>query len=137
MSAAFPCAQRPTRGDNLSVRIFGFEGAHEAFVLDSLTDGGIEAVDVENEEYVFFGDDGTVIEAAVRDGRVVLTPTGVQRGEELRERLRTYLSQPRVAMDRALADDPVALAPMLRERERATEWPRRWFARFMAPRKSR
>jgi hypothetical protein len=137
MTAAFPCAQRRARGENRSVRIFGFEGPHEVFVLESLTDGGIEAVDVENDEYVFFGDDGAVIGAAVRDGRVVLTPTGVQRGEELRERLRTYLSRPEVALDPTLADDPVALGEMLRERERAAEWPRRWFARLMAHRKAR
>jgi hypothetical protein len=120
------------------VRIFGFAGPYEVFVLDSLTAAGgqIEAIDVENEEYVFFADDGAVIDAAVRDGHVVLTPTGVQRGEELRKRLRAYLSHPRVAMDPALADDPVALGGMLRERERAGEWPR-WLARLRARRKPR
>jgi hypothetical protein len=119
------------------MRIFGFDGPYEVFVLDSLTDDAVEAIDVENEGYVFFGDDGTVIDAAGRGRRVVLTSTGVQRGEELRERLRTYLSQPEVAIDPALADDPVALGAVLRERERADRLPRRWFAWLTARRKSR
>lgn len=67
MSAAFPSVCAPTRGQNLFVRIFGFEGPYEVFVLDSLTAAAveIEAIDVENEEYVFFADDGTLIDAAV------------------------------------------------------------------------
>ncbi len=72
---------------------------------------------------MFFGDDGTVISPSVRDERVVLTPTDEKRPEELRERLRTFLVQPRVAMDPALADDPAALAYLLIEQERARRWP--------------
>jgi hypothetical protein len=94
-------------------------------------EGYFEAIDVENDEDVFFGDDGTVISPSVRDGRVVLTPTNQNGPEELRERLRIFLVQPRVTMDPALADDPAALADLLIEladllieQERARRWPR-------------
>ena len=118
------------RGDNLAVRIYGFEGPHELYVFDSVAaaEGDLEAIDVKNNEYVLYADDGTAISAAVRDGQVVLTPTGVRQRDQLRERLRTYLTQPSVALDPALADDPVALGGMLSERDRAREWPR-WVAR--------
>ncbi|MFI5898211.1 hypothetical protein ACIA5D_49840 [Actinoplanes sp. NPDC051513] len=87
-------------------------------------EGYFEAIDVEDDEYVFFGADGTVISPSVRDGRVVLTPTDEKRPGELRMRLRAYLEHPRVAMDPALADEPVALADLLMEKERASSWPR-------------
>lgn len=84
-----------------------------------------EAIDVADDEFVFFGDDGTVISASVTDdSRVVLTPTGERRPDELRQRLRSYLTQPRVGLDPALADDPAMLAELLIERQRAQRWPR-------------
>ena len=108
------------------MRIYAFEGPHEVYASESLAaaEGYFEAIDVENDEYVFFGDDGTVISPSVRDQRVVLTPTDEKRPEELRERLRTFLVQPRVAMDPALADDPASLADLLIEQEHARRWPR-------------
>ena len=85
-----------------------------------------EATDVVDDEFVFFGDDGTVINASVTDDlRVVLTPTGERRPDELRQRLRDYLGQPGVPWDRTLADDPAALAGLLIEQQRAQRWPRR------------
>lgn len=107
--------------------IYAFEGAYELYVKDTVADaeGYFEAIDIENDEYVFFADDGTVIAPSVRTGRVVLTPTAQVRAEELRDRLRTYLSHPRVAIDPALADDPVALGKMLLERKRASQRPHR------------
>ncbi len=101
--------------------IYTFEGPTELYVHPSLkaAEGYFEAIDVENDEYVFFGDDGTIIEPSVRDGQVVLAPTPEKRPQELRERLRTYLMQPSLAMDPTLADEPVALAVLLLERERA------------------
>ena len=108
------------------MRIYAFEGPHEVYASESLTaaEGYVEAIDVGNDEYVFFGDEGTVVSPSVRDDRVVLTPTDERRPEELRERLRTFLVQPRVAMDPAWADDPTALADLLIEQERARRWPR-------------
>jgi hypothetical protein len=58
-----------------------------------------EATAVAGDEFVFFGEDGTVITASVTaDQRVVLDP--------------------------ALAEDPVALAELLIEQQRARRWPR-------------
>jgi hypothetical protein len=103
------------------MKVYTFEGPHEMYVSESLAyaEGFFEAIDVENDEYVFFGADGTVIRPSVRAGRVVLTPMGERRLIELQNRLRTYLDQPRVALDPALADDPLELADLLIERERA------------------
>jgi hypothetical protein len=108
------------------MRIYAFEGPHEVHTSESVAaaEGYFEAIDVENDEYVFFGDDGTVINPSTHDERVVLTPTSEKRPAELRERLRTFLGQPRVAMDPTLADDPAALADLLIEQERARRWPR-------------
>lgn len=108
------------------MRVYAFEEPHEVYACESVAaaEDYFEAIAVGDEEYVFFGDDGTVIHGSVRDERVVLTPTAEKRPEELRERLRTYLGQPRMAMDLALADDPAALADLLIERQRAQRWPR-------------
>lgn len=108
------------------MKIYAFEGPHDVYASESLAaaEGYVEAIDVENDEYVFFGDDGTVISPSVRDEHVVLTPTDDKRPQELRQRLRTFLVQPRVAMDPALADDPAALADLLIEQERLRRWPR-------------
>ncbi|MCV2490289.1 hypothetical protein OF117_13030 [Geodermatophilus sp. YIM 151500] len=74
--------------------VFTFEGPTELYVHTSVAEaeGYFEAIDVENDEYVFFGDDGTVLRPYVRNGRVVLTPTGGKRPDELRRRLRTYVA---------------------------------------------
>jgi hypothetical protein len=108
------------------MRIYAFEGPLCVHAKESLAaaEGCFEAIDVENAEYVFFGDDGTVIGPSVQDERVVLTPSSEKRPEELRQRLRTFLVHPRVAMEPALADDPAALADLLIEAERGLRWPR-------------
>jgi hypothetical protein len=100
--------------------IFGFEGRFDLYVHESLTaaERFFEAIDVEHDEYVFFADDGTVIDADVRDGAVVLARSDESRPTELRDRLHTYLADPRVAMNPALADDPPALGRLLLERRR-------------------
>ena len=75
------------------VKVDAFEGSNEVYVCESLAhaEGYFEAIDVENDEYVFIGADGTVIRPSVRNGRVVLTPMGERRPLELRRRLRIYL----------------------------------------------
>jgi hypothetical protein len=100
--------------------IYAFEGPTELYVHRSASAAQryFEAIDVENDEYVFFGDDGTAIQPSVLNGRVVLTPTEENRVEELRQRLRAYLRQDSVAMDPERAEDTVALASLLLERER-------------------
>lgn len=97
------------------MKVFAFEGPDEVYAAESLAaaEGFFEATDVQNDEYVFLGDDGTVIQPTVQAGRVVLTPTEEKRPNELRARLRTFLVNPRVAMEPVLADDPQALAALL------------------------
>ncbi|WP_433727520.1 hypothetical protein ACQP2Y_12615 [Actinoplanes sp. CA-051413] len=108
------------------MKVYAFEGSNEVYVSESLAhaEAYFEAIDVENDEYVFFGADGTCISPSVRDGRVALTPMDERRPVELRGRLRTYLEHPQVAMDPALADDLPALADLLFEQEQTRRWPR-------------
>jgi len=108
------------------VRVFAFEEPQVVYACESVAAAEVyfEAIAVGDDEYEFFGDDGTVITGSVRNDRVVLTPTSEKRPEELRERLRTYLMHPQVAMDPALADDPAALADLLIELEQGRRWPR-------------
>jgi hypothetical protein len=107
------------------MRIFAFEGPDEVYATQSLDAAGgfFEAIDVENEEYVFFGDDGTVIMSELQGGRVVLIPKGDKRPGELRQRLRTVLAHPRMAMDPVLAEDPAMLADLLIARNQARRSP--------------
>ena len=111
--------------------VFTFEGPNNLYVHPSLaaSEGDFEAIDVENDEYVFFGQDGTVIQPSVDRGRVVLTATEEQGVDELRQRLRTYLSNCREELDVALADDTVSLAQLLLEEERAFQ-ESRWLPRL-------
>jgi hypothetical protein len=106
---------------NRQMAIYAFEGPNELYVHASFAaaEGYFEAIDIENGEYVFFGDDGTVVVASVRDSRVVLSPTEDRRIQELRDRLRVYLSQSSMTLDVAFADDSVGLAARLLARERA------------------
>jgi hypothetical protein len=93
--------------------VYAFEGPSVLYVHSSLTaaEDYFEAIDVENDEYVFFGQDGTVIQPSVQSGQVVLTPTDEQRVGELRQRLRTYLNY-NGELDPELADDTVSLAQL-------------------------
>jgi hypothetical protein len=70
------------------MKVYAFEGPHEVNVFGSmaLAEDYFEAIDVENDEYVFFGADGTLIKPSVRHGRVVLTPTAEKQPVELRGR---------------------------------------------------
>jgi hypothetical protein len=110
------------------MKVYAFEGPHEVYALESLAhaEDYFEAIDVENDEFVFIGVDGTVIQPSVRDGRVVLTPTAEKQPTELRARLRTYLLHSRVAVAMELADDPEALADVLMAPRRTNRlrWPR-------------
>ncbi len=107
--------------------VFVFEGGDLA-VFPSLEKaaGSVEAIDVENDEYDFFGDDGTLLRPEVQGLQVMLHVTDKQRPVELRERLREYLAHPRVALDATLADDPVAAAQVILQ----AGWGRRPFRWF-------
>jgi len=117
-----------------------FEGPSVLHVHPPLAaaEGHFEAIDVENDEHVFFGQDGTVLQPSVNRDRVVLTATREQRVDELRQRLRVHLSYSG-QVDPALADDPVSLARLLPDRERAfqeSRWPSR-LSRLLVRRRAR
>ncbi|MGY1702819.1 hypothetical protein [Geodermatophilus sp. SYSU D00766] len=110
--------------------VYTFEGPSVLYVHPSLAaaEGYFEAIDVENDEYIFFGQDGTVIQPSVEAGRVVLTASPQQRANELQQRLRTYLDHSG-RLDPRLADDTVSLAQLLLDQERAFR-ESRWLSRF-------
>ncbi|WP_433727924.1 hypothetical protein ACQP2Y_13655 [Actinoplanes sp. CA-051413] len=58
----------------MNLTVFGSSARAESY---------LEATDVENDEYVSFGADGTSITPSVRDGRVALTPTVEKQPVEL------------------------------------------------------
>ena len=89
----------------------------------------VEAIDVDNGEFDFYTDDGTVLKAETRDGEVLLRPAGERKREELCERLRLYLVHPRVSLDPSFADDPLVFAQSVFDER----WQRRsfqWFPRL-------
>lgn len=88
--------------------------------------GCVEAIDVENGEYDFFTEDGTVLVGDTNDQEVTLRPTDERRPDELHERLRRYLSHSKVGLDPNLADDPLAAAQAILD----AEWARRPFQWF-------
>jgi hypothetical protein len=106
--------------------VFIFEG-QDVDVRASLEAAArsVEAIDVDNGEYDFFADDGTLLEARTAGGVVTLRPTTERRPKELRERLRRYLEHPRVRLDIKLADDPIVFAQTVfddRWRRRSFQW---------------
>ncbi|NEM05176.1 hypothetical protein [Geodermatophilus normandii] len=120
--------------------VYTFEGPSVLYVHPSIAaaESSFEAIDVENDEYIFFGQDGTVIQPSVKAGRVVLTAIPEQRADELRQRLRTYLDHSG-RLDPKLADDTVSLAQLLLDQERAfreSRWPSR-FSRALTRRRTR
>jgi hypothetical protein len=52
------------------MKVYAFEGPYELYALESLAhaEGYFEAIDVENDEYVFFGVDGPLSDPRRRTG---------------------------------------------------------------------
>jgi hypothetical protein len=121
------------RVDENSIRaVFIFDGGDLA-VHDSLAAaaGWLEAIDVENRESDFYGDDGTVI-AASAEGQVVrLAPTNDRRPEELRARLDQFLTVIDSPAEIRSSSDVLTVGQYLIDRQWASQWPRRprWLAR--------
>jgi hypothetical protein len=86
----------------------------------------VETIDVDNGEYDFFTDDGTVLAGDTAGGRVTLRPTDDRDPDELRRRLHAHLTHPRVGMDGALAEDPLRAAQAILD----AEWQHRSFQWF-------
>jgi hypothetical protein len=83
----------------------------------------VEGIDVKNGEYAFIAVDGRAVVATV-SGKwdVTLRLTDETRAAELRHRLTEDL--PRVGLDPALANAPLAAAQALVDRRWAVRWPR-------------
>jgi hypothetical protein len=90
---------------------------------------------VDDDEYEFFLDDGTVLAAGVVDERVQLTPTQVDRFDHLLAALQDYAGRRGLAVDDDERDEPLAYVDVV-DRDRWLEmWPGwlRWMGRFVRP----
>ena len=104
--------------------IFIFDGGDLAVWPDIRSaEGWLEVYDLDTLK--FFAANGTILRAKAHGYAVRLEATSETDPEELRSKLRTFLSSPRVGIDPALADDPVRAAEIL-----SASTPRkRWFKR--------
>ncbi len=107
--------------------VFVFEG-DDLSVYPSVESAAscVEANGVDNGEFDFFAEDGVVLSGVTHNEQVTLQETNDRRLADLRDRLRRYLVDPQVGLDPALADNPVAAAQAILDRE----WERRpcrWF----------
>jgi hypothetical protein len=82
--------------------------------------------EVYDDTLMYLSDDGTVLHAAGKDYGVRLTVTTERRPDELRERLLSFLEDPSVGLDPALADDPLSAGQAIVDRE----WTARRFTWF-------
>jgi len=107
--------------------VFVFEG-NDLSVHPSVESAAscVEAIDVDNGEFDFFAEAGLVLRGVTHNELVTLQETNDRRLADLRDRLRRYLVDPRVGLDPALANIPVAAAQAILDRE----WERRPFRWF-------
>ncbi len=114
-----------------AVFIFDTSGAMSVFASESQAAGWLEAIDVDHGEYVAaYLDDGTVVELAAADERVVLRRTNSRDMPGLMARLRAH--------QRAIGrpdevGDLVAFANEILHEEWEGRWPRppRWLERWL------
>jgi len=110
--------------------VFAFDRENWCSVFSSVEDAenGVETNDVDADEYVVFGDDGTVFDARVEGVRVRLSATDVRQLPQLQERLALFLRANRID---CASDDVIAAANAILEAEWEGQWPRRprWLAR--------
>lgn len=112
--------------------VFVFDGG-DVSVFASISDaaGGTEVYDLDTLRYL--DADGIVLRATADGYQVRLAPTEERHPEELRARLETFLGNPRVGLDPALAADPRGVATLLAGRQRTQLWPRwpKWLNRVV------
>lgn len=90
---------------------------------------------VEDNEYEFFLDDGTVLSAGIVDDRVQFTPTDVERTDDLVAALRAYAERTGIDVDPAEADEPLSYVDPISRDHWLDNWPAwlRWIARIARP----
>ena len=89
-----------------------FDGGDLAAYADvRAAENDTEIFDIDSLQFVRA--DGTLLRATARGYAVHLEPTNQRDEEALKERLRAFLSHPKVGMDPGLADDPARAAAAL------------------------
>jgi len=91
---------------------------------------------VEDEEYDFFLDDGTVVSASVdAEGRVVLSPTDAVQLDQLRSRLKEHARQRGIDIEPDEVDEPLAYVDPIDREHWLGLWPGwlRWIGRLFRP----
>jgi hypothetical protein len=94
----------------------------------------VDPIDVDHGEVDFLAADGTVLVPAGAGHELVLRRSDQRRPDELRRRLRLYLSETRLDLDPALADDPAAAAHAILLAGRRRQ-PRHWLSRLARSRR--
>ena len=78
---------------------------------------------IEDDEFAFYTDEGTVLVADVVDGRTHLQPTDEVQLDELRARLRQFVLRRGITIDTEDADDPTAYAMPISRWHWLEMWP--------------
>lgn len=91
---------------------------------------------VEDEEYLFYTDEGVVLDASVENDRVVLRPTDDRREADLLGRLKMFTTRRGIRVDVLDVDDPSAYAIPISDWQWLQLWPGwlRWMGRLFRPR---
>lgn len=112
--------------------VFVFDGG-DLSVHDSLESAAIslEAIDVENGEFDFYTDDGTVVAATVTGEHVFLAPTTTGRQQEFLDRLDRFLLAVDAPAEVRSAPDVIDKAQYVVDLNWGRRWPKRpaWLAR--------
>lgn len=97
----------------------------EVFSFFSITEAtaAISAYSIEDDEFDFYADDGTVMTASVVDDRLTFARTDDVRRDELLEHLRRFARQHDLLVDPRDRDDPTAYAVPSNEWQALQLWP--------------
>ena len=104
--------------------VFAFDRENWCHVFRSADEAAaqLEVADVEADEYVLFGDDGSVFVASVDGQHVVVRPTESRDPEALRERLGRYCAMAKIETG---SDDPVVVGNAILADSWSHRWPKR------------
>jgi hypothetical protein len=84
---------------------------------------GLHIYWVEDDEFVFYTDEGVVLDASVVDERIVFHLTETVRLDDLLSRLREFVTRRGIRVDAANADDPAAYAVPIARWQGLEMWP--------------
>jgi hypothetical protein len=110
--------------DDVEPLVFAVDrGNGEVFAFFSYAEAvrTISVYSIEEDEFAFYADDGTVLNAAVIDGRTTFTPTDVDAREELMQQLQRFAQAK--ALDVADPSDPTSYAVPVADWQWLELWP--------------